>query len=381
MRNPFSDLFPNIFLSVDKMNVSKSVERLNGLDHLRALAIIMVFLYHYQLPYFGYPDWLPEVAKFGWTGVDLFFVLSGFLISSQLFEQIKATHTISLKNFFIKRFFRILPAYWTVVLIYFSFAYFHEREALPPLWKFLTFTQNFGMNILAFGTFSHAWSLCVEEHFYFLLPITLYFILSIKQFKRSIWLLIGLFLFGFAIRYYSWNSLYSPTGLWYKYIYYPTYNRLDGLLIGVSIAAIYQFRPKVWTRISQHGNLIAMLGLTVLIAAAILFNDERSFESSIFGFPIISIGYGFLLIGAMGPGSVLSAWDSKITSFIASLSYGIYLIHKGIIHMTQNIFSGLSLEPKSNFMIILCIAATILGALLLHLVIEKPFMKLRSKLL
>ncbi|MBK7214049.1 MAG: acyltransferase [Bacteroidales bacterium] len=341
----------------------------------------MVFLYHYQLPYFGYPDWLPEVAKFGWTGVDLFFVLSGFLISSQLFEQIKANQKISLKDFFIKRFFRILPAYWTVVLIYFCFTYFHEREALPPLWKFLTFTQNFGMNINLYGTFSHAWSLCVEEHFYFLLPITLYFMLSIKQFKWSIWLLIGLFLFGFVIRYYSWNSLYNPTGLWYKYIYYPTYNRLDGLLIGVSIAAIYQFRPKVWAKISQYGNLIAILGLAILMAAAILFYDERSFEASIFGFPMISVGFGFLLIGAVSPNTVLSSWDSKITSFIATLSYGIYLIHKGIVHMTQNFLSGFSIEPKSNFMILLCIGTTIIGALLLRLIIEKPFMKLRSKLL
>ncbi len=59
-----------------------------GQDHLRKLAIVLVFLFHYKIPIFGHPEWLIEFAKFGWIGVDLFFVLSGFLISSQQFSQL-----------------------------------------------------------------------------------------------------------------------------------------------------------------------------------------------------------------------------------------------------------------------------------------------------
>jgi peptidoglycan/LPS O-acetylase OafA/YrhL len=75
-------------------------QKLYGLDHLRALAITFVFLFHYQISIFGHPVWLKNLAKFGWTGVDLFFVLSGFLISSQLFSQIKQGKVISFKEFF-----------------------------------------------------------------------------------------------------------------------------------------------------------------------------------------------------------------------------------------------------------------------------------------
>ena len=82
--------------------------KLYGLDHLRTLAIILVFAYHYGRV-FSAPEWLYSLGKFGWTGVDLFFVLSGYLISSQLFAGIANHNELPLKPFFIKRFFRILP--------------------------------------------------------------------------------------------------------------------------------------------------------------------------------------------------------------------------------------------------------------------------------
>lgn len=146
----------------------------------------------------------------GRQGVDLFFVLSGFLISSQLFSQMKRREAISFKRFFLKRFFRIVPVFLVTIGLYFCFSFFREKESLPPLWRFVTFTQNLGLNLKDFGTFSHAWSLCVEEHFYLALPITLIFLQSNKLIKRSYWLLFFLFLFSFVIRVYSYNQLYSP---------------------------------------------------------------------------------------------------------------------------------------------------------------------------
>jgi len=136
-----------------------------GLNHLRALAISGVFLYHYAR-LFPHPEWTNTLSKFGWTGVDLFFVLSGYLISSQLFAKMAQQKNISFKDFFIKRFFRIIPAYLVIVLLYFLFPSFREREAPAALWKYLTFTQNIGLDLRTQGTFSHAWSLCIEEQFY-----------------------------------------------------------------------------------------------------------------------------------------------------------------------------------------------------------------------
>ena len=360
-------------------------QKLYGLDHLRAIAISYVFLFHYFILSGGQPEWLPDFAKFGWTGVDLFFVLSGFLISSQLFAQLKKGEHITLKPFFLKRFFRIIPAFLVTIGLYFCIPYFREKESLPPLWKFLTFTQNFGLNLKEFGTFSHAWSLCVEEHFYFFLPLVLIFLQVSNSFKKSYWLLLILFLLGFVARFYSYEYLYLPQSegvnpiLWYKYIYYPTYNRLDGLLVGVSIAVIYQFLPTVWRKIARYGNGLLMLGILVLVTAHFLCYEQQTFAASVFGFPVVSIGYGFMVMGAVSESCLLYKWQSKITTFIATLSYAIYLTHKGIIHVTHQLLINFTIHP--NLLLLICVVTCILAAFVLHKVVEKPFMKVRDGLL
>lgn len=361
-------------------------QKLYGLDHLRALAILFVFIFHYFILSDGQPKWLPDFVKFGWTGVDLFFVLSGFLISSQLFAQIKKGENISFIQFFLKRFFRIIPAFLVTVGLYFYIPFFREKESLPPLWKFLTFTQNLGLNLKNFGTFSHAWSLCVEEHFYLFLPLILIFLQFSKLLKKSYWLLVALFLFGFAIRVYSFNQLYLPKienenawMYWYKYIYYPTYNRLDGILVGVSIAGIYQFLPKIWSKISKYGNLFIILSLVVLTGAYFLCYDQMTFNASIYGFPLIAFGYGFMVSGAVSHTSFLYKLNSKITTFIATLSYSIYLTHKGVIHITHQLLNNFKID--NNLMLLICTAVCIGFAYLLHITVEKPFMKLRNRII
>ncbi|HPJ10151.1 MAG TPA: acyltransferase [Flavobacterium sp.] len=360
--------------------------KLYGLDHLRALAIILVFFFHYFIVSGGQPQWLPKVASFGWTGVDLFFVLSGFLISSQLFAQIKQGQNISFKQFFLKRVFRIIPAFLVTVGLYFCFPFFREKESLPPLWKFLTFTQNLGLNIKDFGAFSHCWSLCVEEHFYLFLPIVLIVIQNLKLFSKAYWLLIGLLIVGFAVRIYSFNHLYLPKlnnenswMYWYKYIYYPTYNRLDGLLTGISIAGIYIFLPNLWSKLAKHANLLFVIGLSILTIAFLLCEDQMTFTASVFGFPLIAIGFGFLVVGAISPKSFLYKWNSKVTTFIATLSYAIYLTHKGVIHMTHLVLKNFNID--SNLMLLISIATCMIFAVLMHFTIEKPFMKLRERVL
>jgi peptidoglycan/LPS O-acetylase OafA/YrhL len=116
--------------------------RLNGLDHLRAFAIAYVFLFHYK-NLAPHPKWLEAVGSFGWSGVDLFFVLSGYLIGGQLLAVQAAGRPLALGDFYIKRFFRIVPVYLVLVALYFLVPAFREIPTITPLWKFLTFTQNF----------------------------------------------------------------------------------------------------------------------------------------------------------------------------------------------------------------------------------------------
>ena len=359
--------------------------RLFGLDHLRALAIILVFVFHYGR-LFPHPDWTNSISKFGWTGVDLFFVLSGYLITSQLFLQIARNKQISFKAFFIKRFFRIIPAYFFVVALYFLFPSFREREGLAPLWKYVTFTQNFGLDLHHQGTFSHAWSLCIEEQFYLLMPLTLITLVYFKAIKKGFLLLLLLFAGSFLARSYAWHSI-APFienddfgVLWYKWIYYPTFCRLDGLLVGVSIAGIFQFYPKLKLQVLQHGNLLLVASLLILTIAYFLCLDQETFSASIFGFPLVSLGYGLMVAGAICPTSFLYKFNSKTTTTIATLSYSIYLSHKIIIHLTQNYLSKLTVAKESNLMFLVCIITSLAGAWLMNKIIEKSFLQLRDRL-
>ena len=264
--------------------------KLHGLDHLRAFAIIFVFLFHYGR-LFSHPEWVNAISAFGWSGVDLFFVLSGYLIAAQLFKTVAQQNKISLKVFFTKRFFRIIPIYLFVVALYFLFPFLHEKEALAPLWKYLTFTQNIGLDVSKQGTFSHAWSLCIEEHFYLLFPLILIAAIHFKINKKLYWLLLALFVSGFVIRAFCFQHYVASVDdnswlPWYKYIYYPTWSRLDGLLVGVSIAALLQFKPITAASILKHGNKILIAAVIIFTATYFLLGDEESFAASVFGFSI-----------------------------------------------------------------------------------------------
>src|SRR6185312_4862167 len=185
---------------------TSAANRFAGLDHLRALAIIIVFVYHYSM--FGHPAGLHEYfGSWGWTGVDLFFVLSGFLIGGQLFAKIAKDARVSYGEFYFKRSLRILPAYFAVLALYIAIPGFKERSQLPPLWRMFTFTQNFGLDLSKECAFSHAWSLCIEEQFYLFLPLLIIGLHAIKAHKKAIYILPALFLFGFAIRTYLWYDV------------------------------------------------------------------------------------------------------------------------------------------------------------------------------
>lgn len=366
--------------------LTTSSEKFHGLDHLRALAILLVFIFHYTILSKGEPSWLATMSSFGWTGVDLFFVLSGFLIALPLFKAIGNSQPISLRTFFIKRTLRILPVYWFTLLIYVLFPFFREKESLPSLLKFLTFTQNFGLNIKTHGTFSHAWSLCVEEHFYILFPFLLLWMQGRKHKKIFIWILPVLFVAGIGLRYYSYHHIYFPYlndklnwMYWYRAVYYPSYNRLDGILTGVGIAALYQFAPNFWLTLSRYANLIFVLGLFILTGAYFFCEDQSTPSASVWGFSIIAISYGCMVIASLCETCFLYRWQSKVSSFIAAISFSLYLTHKGITHCTQEVLSAYT--TNQNVLFLVSFLSCLLFAWLLFQFLEKPCLRIRNQIL
>ncbi len=372
-------------ISPKRLTTTTAGGKLAGLTHLRTLAILLVFLYHYRI--FSHPGWIDAAGAFGWTGVDLFFVLSGYLIASQLFKSIAQTGSFSLSGFYIKRTLRIIPAYLVVLACYVAFPWCREREALSPLWKFLTFTQNFGLNLRSYGTFSHAWSLCVEEQFYLLLPLVMMALLAVKAGKKAGGLLAALFIAGFFIRFACYTRQVAPlkgddafTVTWYTWIYYPTWSRLDGLLAGIAIAGLVQFKPVYIEKITCYGNRLLVPAIVLLLCAWWLCREQQTPAASVAGFPLIAVGYGVLLLAAISPGCVLYRFGSRISGTIATLSYSLYLSHKACIHITQQQLVKLGIAADSTGMFFCCTASSLAGAFLLYRLAERPFMELRDRL-
>ncbi len=370
------------------MTLPASDKKIPGLDFLRAMAILLVFLWHYQR--YGSPEWLKGISKFGWTGVDLFFVLSGYLIGTQLFSTTVKGEEVSIYQFYLKRFFRIVPAYLLVLILYFSFPGFREREGISPLWKFLTFTMNFGLDYQNAGSFSHAWSLCIEEQFYLFFPLLLVLFSKIKAGSKSLLIFPLLFAAGIAARIYSWQTFVAPlyadkenmglvANAYSKYVYYPSYNRLDGLLVGVFIALLLAFRPAVKNKIDSKGNVFFVVSMLILAATYFLCTEPFSFYAAVFSYPLVSIAYGLLVLAALSPACFMNRLNFKIFNVLAMLSYSIYLTHKQINHVVQKLLAAYHFNETGMFAI--CFVVSIMGGLVLHLLIEKPFLKLRNKLL
>lgn len=159
----FKNAFAVIFL---KCLLTLMKERQPRLDILRFIAIILVMLRHYNI--------YPLLKKMGWIGVDLFFVLSGFLVSGLLFQEFKKAGKINGMLFFIRRGFKIYPTFWFVLILYiFYFNYKGISYSFNQIMAELFFVQNFIPGIIGI-----TWTLAIEEHFYFLLIILV--IISIK---------------------------------------------------------------------------------------------------------------------------------------------------------------------------------------------------------
>lgn len=357
-------------------------QALPGLDHLRALAIVLVFVYHYGL--FAHPPWIESIGAFGWIGVDLFFVLSGYLIADQLFRSQARTGTIGLRAFYLRRAFRILPAYSVMVALYFLFPIIQERATIAPVWKFITFTLNLGLDLRKHGTFSHAWSLCVEEHFYLFLPLILLGLQRLRVWNAGR-LLGALVVVGLVWRTWAWHVGVpvelrgEHAAVWFQWLYYPTPSRLDGLLVGITIAAAMRYRL---ARI-EHLRLSAMAWLlcggAVLLLAWWLTKDRYGLLGSVAIFPLVALGFGCWLMAMLQPNFQLANKATWLTRNLAELAFSLYLTHKAAIHCTQEWLASDALPVDGSAMFFCCVLASMMAALTLRFAVERPFLALRDR--
>lgn len=271
--------------------------RLPGLDLLRAIAIVWVMLFH-SFIVGGLGDGWQWLSRYGWMGVDLFFVLSGFLIGSQVLGPLARGGCLSFRDFYLRRAFRILPAFWVVLALYTLLPEWREVPGMEPWWKFAGFFMNLSIDYSANQAFSHAWSLCVEEHFYLLFPGLAWLLLRRPSMAKFIVVCTAIVLAGIGLRSAVWlhdTALAPPRNWFIEDIYYPTWCRLDGLLMGVVLAGMKVFRPEWWTRLSARTNGILLAGLVTVALAFWLFRERTGLLGNSIGWPVLSAGLGLLV--------------------------------------------------------------------------------------
>ncbi|HLY79939.1 MAG TPA: acyltransferase [Caulobacteraceae bacterium] len=372
-------------VNVSAASVSAAA-RLPGLDLLRAVAIGWVMIYHASN--FGLVSDQPWYVAYGWMGVDLFFALSGYLIAGQLLRPWARGAAPNYPHFFARRLLRTLPAYLVVVALYFAFPVLREWNRILPLWRYLTFSLNVG----AFpggASFSHAWSLCVEEQFYLVFPLAVALLARRPTATRVVGAVVVLVIGGMALRGWLWlhdvaarpfDITTKPrSGPYMALIYYPTWARLDDLLGGIGVALIQVFRPRWWAALIRRGNLVLALGLAGIAATMGLFPDQiGGFVAATFGFPLLALSMALLVLAGAAPGSLIGRYAMPGAGALAAGAYSLYLSHKAAYHLVILWSAGWPAAAKGLEFPVALAAAIAVGAALYWLV-ERPFLKLRDR--
>jgi peptidoglycan/LPS O-acetylase OafA/YrhL len=340
---------------------------LPALDVLRSAAILLVFTEHY-LEYF---EAAPAIRNFplfrwGWTGVDLFFVLSGLLIGSQLWKELERTGRIRIGHFLLRRGLRIWPLYYGFVLLALT-AWFRGVN-IAEIWSDATFLSDFFPHKVAGG-----WSLSTEEQFYILSPILLSIFAS-RLAPRRLWI-IPLLAVATLISVRAWIIHHTavPVVALHQKLYFPIYTHADGLAVGLFLAWISVFH-KGWLRSKT----------TAVIAASVMFISGLFLyrvSPMLLNFTALGLIYGsFELYGISSlPLPRILSWRGFY--FVSRLSFGLYLNHFVVL----SIFSPRLSEWSSRGVLhlfwayLLCLSLSLVIAMTTFLLIEWPFLRIRAR--
>ncbi|RZJ31551.1 MAG: acyltransferase [Flavobacterium sp.] len=369
------------------MEQSNSRSRIFGLDLMRAAAIILVL--------FGHCAWIfPKsntaftalMALSGFLGVEVFFVLSGFLIGRIIYREfVKGDFTIrSVMHFLRRRWFRTFPNYFLILIVNILIA-FYIGYSIDGLWKYFFFVQNFASPMLPF--FTESWSLSVEELAYFLLPFALLAAFSVAKPKdRSLrFLTVTLLLIAtFIITKVVYNSHHLVTTLeeWNLAVKSVVIFRLDSIFIGVLCAWIYENYRNFWKKTQMFWMFcgMTMIGFYTFGVGRFQIGIERfPFFWNVIYLPLSSLTVAFFL-------PMLSEWKTeksfirKPVTFISLISYSVYLVHYGIVLQLLKQFVDTESLPFLHGALFTAayLAITIVLSYLLYRFYEKPMMDRRE---
>ncbi len=321
--------------------MSSSTNRyIHSVDGLRAVAVIAVLLYHLGI------DWIPG----GFLGVDLFFVISGYVITGLILESIARSGTLDLRAFYLSRVRRLLPA--LIAMLVFTTLYIGVyapetvRRFISDIpyvlsgtinWALVAREQDYFESIGRPPLLQHTWSLAVEAQFYFIWPLVLLFVLryfgkkNISFAALAIALASGVALFAYSIRIDTQESAIS-------HVYFGTDTHSIGLFLGSALAVSWKpqnLTKEISKRAQDFVDLIGVFGFLGLLATFLFINESDPTLYRI-AFPLAAIFGCFTLISVVHPASRFAPLlSTRVLIWIGERSYGIYLWHWIVFQLTR----------------------------------------------
>lgn len=288
-----------------------------ALDGIRMLALSLVVAFHAGVP----------GTTGGYVGVDVFFVLSGYLITTLLLNEIDDSGSIWLRRFYVRRLLRLTPALLLMLGAYLLLAplLWPERRFLSDVGDVataLSYTADYANAFWSVpARLRHTWSLSVEEHFYLVWPLLLLWLVKRYDRRRLIGVLAILY-----VTFSLWRVLWEFDGaIGYSQAYYRFDTRLSGLTLGALVAVLLRQAPKFELK---GGDLLASLALLAIAACTFRFGIAST-SAMTFGISIVEFATVVLILVGVSSGRTVTGavLSHPVSTFIGRMSYGVYLWH------------------------------------------------------
>ena len=365
------------------------------LDWLRAISILLVLSAHYTVDWSKAGLFKPIAmanARIGWSGVDFFFIISGFLIGNLLLGEIERYGHLDASRFYFRRLLKIWPLYYLACVIYVVTSPLIWDQTMLRGAVLITPALIHIQNYIEPQAMGHLWSLAVEEHFYVLLPVLVSACLRLSKpwtFARNLALTLAA---SIAIVIVARFASVLVLGMGSQQVRGYSHLRFDSLFGGVLLAWLYRFRPAFWHRLCVEPRLLVLPFLFGCVTFA--FNTNHSIFVATLGYSLVSVAFASVLIfasryDAIAPPHVL-ARPLVMLAWIGRHSYPIYLFHPFIwrimvakFHIQEVVIQG-SFTLRSAMWLagIVVFSATSIGlGGLIGELLERPLLKLRDRMI
>ncbi|BAU55407.1 acyltransferase family protein [Mucilaginibacter gotjawali] len=344
------------------------------LDFLRFVGVFLVMVNHIYVKGDSILDNVFKVIRVGgWSGVDLFFVLSGYLVSGLIIKEHKLYGSFNASRFLIRRGFKIYPTYYIFILFSFFLGIYSKSVTHKPTLAGLFHESVFVANYFSLNN-SHLWSISVEEHFYFALALVFLLLLKYKKVQLKSFVLIYIFLLviGIGFRLYNYFT-YSDYD--FPRDYTKSHFRFDALFFGVLIAYLVNFKEEFITYILNHKYKIFFVILSViLLSTNFIFDREHYHIVSVFNLAFNPICYGYLMVVIIhiDKGAFLKVISPL--AYIGTYSYSIYLFHR--------LFDNIAIHAFKNggiFYYLFYFSSAFIVGIIISKSIEYPIISIREK--